>query len=192
MARGPDMLSQICKTPLAGRFAYLAERGGFEPPKRGLDAYTLSRRAPSTTRTPLRRSPTGGVRPRAGAGILAVAGLYHNQTPGRWRTPARAAEPSGPGNLRPGAAQWAHVVSRPCPQVAPPAVRRTGGPGTRGPGAVQRARFGPRASRLPVHRHPRRGQDHDRADLRQEPELREGHRCRSLRRMRDLPGDRRG
>src|SRR5687767_6585087 len=32
----------------------LAERGGFEPPKRGLDAYTLSRRAPSTTRTPLR------------------------------------------------------------------------------------------------------------------------------------------
>src|SRR5690606_26956096 len=32
----------------------MAERGGFEPPKRGLDAYTLSRRAPSTTRTPLR------------------------------------------------------------------------------------------------------------------------------------------
>lgn len=36
---------------------YLAERGGFEPPKRGLDAYTLSRRAPSTTRTPLRILP---------------------------------------------------------------------------------------------------------------------------------------
>ena len=35
----------------------LAERGGFEPPKRGLDAYTLSRRAPSTTRTPLRWNP---------------------------------------------------------------------------------------------------------------------------------------
>ncbi len=34
--------------------ACMAERGGFEPPKRGLDAYTLSRRAPSTTRTPLR------------------------------------------------------------------------------------------------------------------------------------------
>lgn len=32
----------------------MAERGGFEPPKRGLDAYTLSRRAPSTTRTSLR------------------------------------------------------------------------------------------------------------------------------------------
>ena len=33
----------------------LAERAGFEPAKRGLAAYTLSRRAPSTTRTPLRR-----------------------------------------------------------------------------------------------------------------------------------------
>src|SRR5690606_40103614 len=32
----------------------LAERGGFEPPRRCLAAYTLSRRAPSTTRTPLR------------------------------------------------------------------------------------------------------------------------------------------
>src|SRR5690606_25506894 len=48
---------QTRKTPLAGRLAYLAERGGFEPPKRGLDAYTLSRRAPSTTRTPLREAP---------------------------------------------------------------------------------------------------------------------------------------
>src|SRR5690606_39008748 len=47
-------LRHIRKTPLAGRLAYVAERGGFEPPKRGLDAYTLSRRAPSTTRTPLR------------------------------------------------------------------------------------------------------------------------------------------
>src|SRR3546814_8130795 len=45
-------LRHIRKTPLAGRLAYVAERGGFEPPKRGLDAYTLSRRAPSTTRTP--------------------------------------------------------------------------------------------------------------------------------------------
>ena len=32
--------------------AYLAERGGFEPPRR-LPAYTRSRRAPSTTRPPL-------------------------------------------------------------------------------------------------------------------------------------------
>src|SRR5690606_17241902 len=30
----PPHLPQIRKTPLAGRFAYLAERGGFEPPRR--------------------------------------------------------------------------------------------------------------------------------------------------------------
>src|SRR5690606_9480644 len=45
----------------------LAERGGFEPPKRGLGAYTLSRRAPSTTRTPLREVP-GRRRPAARRG----------------------------------------------------------------------------------------------------------------------------
>src|SRR5688500_9710784 len=59
----------------------LAERGGFEPPKRGLDAYTLSRRAPSTTRTPLRtwyRRPECGVRPTSGAQILAF-GLSANK-----------------------------------------------------------------------------------------------------------------
>ena len=49
----------------------LAERGGFEPPKRGLDAYTLSRRAPSTTRTPLRLYPDSGVRPYSGPPILS-------------------------------------------------------------------------------------------------------------------------
>src|SRR5690606_8913758 len=59
-------LRQIRKTPLAGRFAYLAERGGFEPPKRCLGAYTLSRRAPSTTRTPLREARRAAFRPRAG------------------------------------------------------------------------------------------------------------------------------
>ena len=48
----------------------LAERGGFEPPKRGLDAYTLSRRAPSTTRTPLRWT-LAGVLAAFGAAILA-------------------------------------------------------------------------------------------------------------------------
>ena len=42
----------------------LAERAGFEPAKRGLAAYTLSRRAPSTTRTPLRNlRPRGAVPP---------------------------------------------------------------------------------------------------------------------------------
>src|SRR3546814_17291051 len=30
-------LRHIRKTPLAGRLAYVAERGGFEPPKRGFD-----------------------------------------------------------------------------------------------------------------------------------------------------------
>ena len=61
--RPPAALRQIRKSPLSGAFAYLAERGGFEPPKRGLDAYTLSRRAPSTTRTPLRVFPDSGIRP---------------------------------------------------------------------------------------------------------------------------------
>jgi hypothetical protein len=64
--RPPTALRQIRKSPLSGAFAYLAERGGFEPPKRGLDAYTLSRRAPSTTRTPLRIFPGVGVLPRLG------------------------------------------------------------------------------------------------------------------------------
>src|SRR5688572_32966261 len=57
----------------------LAERGGFEPPKRGLDAYTLSRRAPSTARTPLRWNLKAAFRPRSGAQILAVTGDDHNK-----------------------------------------------------------------------------------------------------------------
>src|SRR5690606_17126883 len=44
------------------------ERGGFEPPKRCLGAYTLSRRAPSTTRTPLREARRAAFLPRAGGG----------------------------------------------------------------------------------------------------------------------------
>src|SRR5690606_32135144 len=52
----------------------LAERGGFEPPKRGLDAYTLSRRAPSTTRTPLRVASRPGFLPPGGPRILSRAG----------------------------------------------------------------------------------------------------------------------
>ena len=44
-------------------FLKLAERAGFEPAKRGLAAYTLSRRAPSTARTPLHIVRS---RPRAG------------------------------------------------------------------------------------------------------------------------------
>ena len=40
----------------------LAERGGFEPPIR-LPVYTLSKRAPSATRPPLRRVGTGSRKP---------------------------------------------------------------------------------------------------------------------------------
>ena len=47
-------LRQIRKTPLAGRFAYLAEREGFEPSIRLLTLYSLSRGAPSATRASLR------------------------------------------------------------------------------------------------------------------------------------------
>ena len=53
------------RTAHASRRWNLAERGGFEPPKRGLDAYTLSRRAPSTTRTPLRTACGHGPAKRA-------------------------------------------------------------------------------------------------------------------------------
>src|SRR5690606_40595643 len=44
------------------------------------------------------------------------------------------------------------------------------------PGQRPRYRAGP--PRLPVHRHPRRGQDHHRPHLRQVAELREGHQRR--------------
>lgn len=58
---------------IRGLVMCVAERGGFEPPKRGLDAYTLSRRAPSTTRTPLRTC----CEPAAGAQILAGERAMH-------------------------------------------------------------------------------------------------------------------
>src|SRR5690606_38211067 len=57
LIKSPPVPRYAKRPPSGGPFAYLAERGGFEPPKRGLDAYTLSRRAPSTTRTPLRNLP---------------------------------------------------------------------------------------------------------------------------------------
>ena len=50
-------LRQIRKTPLAGRFAYLAEREGFEPSIRLLTLYSLSRGAPSASRASLRVLP---------------------------------------------------------------------------------------------------------------------------------------
>jgi hypothetical protein len=58
----------------------LAERGGFEPPKRGLDAYTLSRRAPSTTRTPLRWIPRGAVLAACGAGNSSLRAVSKQET----------------------------------------------------------------------------------------------------------------
>src|SRR5690606_23702720 len=57
-ARGADGATMgTCGRARCAARLELAESGGFEPPKRGLDAYTLSRRAPSTTRTPLRACP---------------------------------------------------------------------------------------------------------------------------------------
>ncbi len=69
-AKGPPYGRPFC--------VCLAERGGFEPPKRGLDAYTLSRRAPSTTRTPL-RIPAIGKRLSRGADSSGRRG--HTQAP---------------------------------------------------------------------------------------------------------------
>src|SRR6185312_10591746 len=68
-------LRQIRKTPRKGRFAYLAEREGFEPSIRLLTLYSLSRGAPSASRASLRifrriaaepaRILTGGVEVKA-------------------------------------------------------------------------------------------------------------------------------
>src|SRR6478735_10957062 len=57
----------------------MAERAGFEPAKRGLAAYTLSRRAPSTTRTPLRWNPARRVLPPSGPQILAATRGWNKQ-----------------------------------------------------------------------------------------------------------------
>src|SRR5436190_16791466 len=61
----------------------MAERAGFEPAKRGLDAYTLSRRAPSTARTPLRWNRRTRCRPAFGSRILAPGGRRDKA----WRPP---------------------------------------------------------------------------------------------------------
>ncbi len=61
----------------------MAERGGFEPPKRGLDAYTLSRRAPSTARTPLLNTfPNGPVARHATAGDRCGPAILSGGAPG--------------------------------------------------------------------------------------------------------------
>jgi hypothetical protein len=50
-----EALSQLSYIPTYSMIAILAEREGFEPSKH-FHAYTVSNRAPSATRTPLRES----------------------------------------------------------------------------------------------------------------------------------------
>ena len=52
--RPPPLSARYAKRPARGRFAYLAEREGFEPSIRLLTRYSLSRGAPSATRASLR------------------------------------------------------------------------------------------------------------------------------------------
>jgi hypothetical protein len=90
----------------------LAERGGFEPPKRGLDAYTLSRRAPSTTRTPLRfralvRDPGAGAPFYGFAGRLGKAGSNCLPVVAMGRCFRARARCTAPRNRRPrGLRRW--------------------------------------------------------------------------------------
>jgi hypothetical protein len=109
----------------------LAERAGFEPAKRGLAAYTLSRRAPSTTRTSLRilklvapnpsiQHPPLGIRASPSRGVIRAQPLGHLSGDPCARHPAvlRAANssaqpPRGQGNpaadpCRPGGAGGRH------------------------------------------------------------------------------------
>ena len=73
--------------------AEMAERKGFEPLRR-LPAYTLSRRAPSTTRPSLRAEAGAGCRRREALPREAAEGAEHPSKGGRTiliaRSPARA------------------------------------------------------------------------------------------------------
>src|SRR5690606_2283144 len=60
-------LRQIRKTPLSGRFAYLAERGGFEPPRR-------YKRLPDFESGTFNHSATSPVVPGRGAGGAMIRG----------------------------------------------------------------------------------------------------------------------
>ena len=115
------------------------------------------------------------------------------------RTPGAARHPLGSRGLKSGCPspafieaerrrmpQCGHVLPRPRPQVAAQAFRRTGRAGARRPRADQCAGNRPRPPRVPVHRHARRRQDHDRAHLREIAELRARHVGRTLRRLLDL------
>ena len=70
-------------------------------------------------------------------------------------------------------------------------VLRAHGAGARAPRARQRARERPRASRVSLHRHARRRQDHHRAHPRQMPQLRDRCAGGAVRRLCELPRDRR-
>ena len=85
-----------------------------------------------------------------------------------------------------------HELSRPRPQMAAAQLRRTGRAGARPSRARQRARLRPHPPRVPVHRHARRRQDHDRAHPCQVAELRDGRVVEALRRVQRLPRHRRG
>ena len=77
--------------------------------------------------------------------------------------------------------------------MAPQTFRRNGRAGTCAARAQQCARQRQGAPRLPVYRHPRRRQDDGRAHSGEIAELRDGGReFESLRRLRRMPGNRRG
>jgi hypothetical protein len=84
----PFFCAKYAKSPSKGLFAYLAEREGFEPSIR-LTVYTLSRRAPSTTRPPLQivfQSPhhVPVVARRKGV-LMRSAAEIHRSAPARGR-----------------------------------------------------------------------------------------------------------
>ena len=132
---------------------------------------------------------TGGSEPRSGAS-------FPN---------SRATRPSSPSISTPSAATWPRVRSReraerpplaflrrvryrsacelrrPRTQVPPSVLRRPGRARPRHPHAGQRHNVGPRRARVPLHRRPRRRQDHERSPAREVPELprrgRQRYRC---------------
>src|SRR5690606_5456773 len=78
----------------------VAEREGFEPSIRGLAVYTLSRRAPSTTRTSLRRDKrlnrAGNDTRPAGRGQARLAACLDRARPGWHNAPTDPAAPPSP------------------------------------------------------------------------------------------------
>jgi hypothetical protein len=96
-----DRIDRAARRTRSTRAGMTAERGGFEPP-RPVRAYSLSRRAPSTTRTPLR-------------------GRLSARAPGPGRDPIRLAQvtAAGPPSSR--------IIGRPGEGLEGPWVRRARG-----------------------------------------------------------------